>query len=116
MTFNWKSRKLWAAIVSLVVALLVSSGILGEAQGDQLGEMILAVLGIFGLYTLGNVGEHFAASRSKLSLSQEEADVVARALADAQARVKSTDEKDADWTDYVGGVLKSVAGKLIPFL
>jgi len=116
MTFNWKSRKLWAAIVSLAVALLVSGGFIGDAQGEQLGEMVMAVLGIFGLYVAGNAAEHFAASKARLTMSDMERDVLARALADAQARVASPKEEDSDWTDTTGKILKAVAGKLIPFL
>ena len=116
MTFNWKSRKLWAAIVTLLVMLLVSAGVIGEIEGEMLGEMILAVLGIFGLYVAGNVGEHLAARGAKLTLTETEKDIMARALADAQTRVISQKQEDRDWTDTAGSVLKAVAGKLIPFL
>lgn len=116
MAFNWKSRKLWGGIVALIVGLLVATGSMGETQAEELGSTLLYILGIFGLYVAGNAAEHAATRGTRLTMNDMEKDVLARALAEAQAKVASPKEEDKDWTDTTGKILKAVAGKLIPFL
>ena len=108
MKFDWKSRKLWAAIVSSIVALLVSGGYIGEMQGDQLGEMVLMILGIFGIYVAGNVGEHIARSKAP-QLTPEEIQSVARAL-------KEFELKGNGWEDKAKDALWGGIKKLVPFI
>lgn len=67
---NWKSRKLWFGIVSMVVGVLVARGVISDAQADTLTEMILTLLAVFipfGVYTVGNVVEKFADAKRSMS-------------------------------------------------
>jgi hypothetical protein len=107
-----KSRKLWGAVVGIAVILLVTFGIVDEANADKLEAAILAVLAVFGLYTVGNVGEHFA-KKGKPDLAKEERAAILAAL---QRVEKEVEKEKQDTGDLARDALWKGARKLIPFL
>lgn len=105
---NWKSRKLWFGIVSMILGVMVAKGVISDAQADTMTEMILTLLAVFipfGVYTAGNVAEHFAANKR---LDNEDKAALANMVKQGQAALSEKQKKEGGGFDVgtlLGGLI-----------